>query len=97
VTSDLRHFMNIGERNQGWIDGGMFSMQLLLALHAEGLGACPLNWSTDYKEDERFRAISVIPDHEIIMMFIAVGHLPDEFKIAQSARRPLSEILVKVE
>ena len=42
VTSDIRAFMNNGERNEPFVDGGLFSMSLLYALEAYGLAACPL-------------------------------------------------------
>lgn len=38
VTSDLENFVSIGERNQCWIDGGMYAMSLVYALHSLGLG-----------------------------------------------------------
>lgn len=49
VTSNLEHFASIGERYQGWIDGGMFSMSLVYGLHSLGLGTCCLNWSVKNK------------------------------------------------
>lgn len=94
VTSNLEHFTSIGERNQGWIDGGMFSMSLVYALHSLGLGTCCLNWSVEYKKDKALKQAADIPDTELIMMMIAVGHLPEKLKIAQSPRKPLDEVLI---
>lgn len=94
VTSNLEHFTSIGERNQGWIDGGMFSMSLVYALHSLGLGTCCLNWSVDYQRDKTLKQAADIPDTELIMMMIAVGHLPENLKIAQSPRKPLDEVLI---
>ena len=93
VACDLRQFVSVGERNQGWIDGGMFAMSLLWAIHAEGLGACALNWSVEKEADEKLRKFAPIPDHEIVLMMIAFGHVPETFRVAQSPRKPLSEIL----
>jgi nitroreductase len=45
ITSDLRCFYKEGERNQGFVDGGMFAMSLVYALHSLGLGSCLLNWN----------------------------------------------------
>ena len=94
VTFNLEHFTSIGERNQGWIDGGMFSMSLIYALHSLGLGTCCLNWSVDYQRDQSLKRAVDIPDTELIMMMIAVGHLPENLKIAQSPRKPLQEVLI---
>ena len=38
VTVDIRNFTGSNERNQMWIDGGIFLQQLLLSIHASRLG-----------------------------------------------------------
>jgi hypothetical protein len=43
VTVDNTVFVSPTERNEGFIDGGLFSMSLLLALENYDLAACPLN------------------------------------------------------
>src|SRR3546814_8739546 len=45
LCTDLSAFDTAGERYQHWIDGGMFSMSLVWALHALGYSSCCLNWS----------------------------------------------------
>ena len=40
ITSDLQTFFAPEERNQAWIDGGMFAMSLVHALHSLGLASC---------------------------------------------------------
>lgn len=84
VTVDLREFDMIGERNQPWIDGGLFAMSLIYALHAAGLGTCMLNWSEDREHDELFRREFDLPDHEVIITFIGVGHVPEVVEVAAS-------------
>ena len=95
VTSNLENFSSIGERYQGWIDGGMFSMSLVYALHSLGLGTCCLNWCVKHKQDKMLKISSGIPDSDLVIMMIAVGHLPEKFKVAQSPRKPLNEVLIK--
>ena len=94
ITVDLETFFSVGERNQGWIDGGMFAMSLIYALHSLGLGTCPLNWCAEKERDEHLHRVAAIPDSEMVIMQIAVGHLPDTLKVAQSARKPLSRVLI---
>jgi nitroreductase len=93
VTCDLRAFGDPTERNQAWIDGGMFAMTLLHALHFLGLGACALNWCTTWAQDRTFRQAVGIPANECILMLVAVGHLPSTLRVARSKRRDVSEIL----
>lgn len=96
VACDLRQFVSVGERNQGWIDGGMFAMSLLWTIHAEGLGACALNWSVEKQADEALRKLAPIPDHEIVLMMIAFGHVPESFRVAQSPRKSLGDVLIRL-
>ena len=93
VTSDLQHFHNPSERFQCWIDGGMFAMSLIYALHALNLGSCALNWSATCDRDVKLRSAVGIPDSEVVIMMIAVGHLPETFSVAQSPRKQLHEVV----
>lgn len=93
VAADLRCFLNVGERYQAWIDGGMFAMSLVYALHSLGLGSCCLNWSVESGADRALRRELDLPEEWAVIMMIAVGHLPECFAVAQSPRRPFSEII----
>lgn len=94
VTSDTRTFFSVGERNQCWIDGGLFSMSLVYALHSLGLGTICLNWSAELDADRELKRIADIPDWDAIIMLIGVGFLPKRFSVAQSPRKALEEVLV---
>lgn len=94
VTSDLRRFLSVGERNQCWIDGGLFAMTLVWALHSRGIGTCFLNWSAEHEQDTRLRQVTGIPDHENVITMIAIGSLPDRFRVAGSPRRDLEDVVV---
>lgn len=94
VTADLQAFSGTGERNQPFIDGGMFAMSLLYALHSLGLGACPLAWSMPRAADRAMRRALGIPDSEAVIMMISVGHLPEQLHVARSLRMPLDHFLV---
>ena len=93
ITSDLSSFVDVSERYQAWIDGGMFSMSVCLALHAQGLGTCCLNWSKLQADDMAMRRVADIKPQEQIMMLIAVGTLPEQFNVAYSARKSIDEVL----
>ena len=97
VTVDLRQFDLIGERNQGWIDGGLFAMSLVYALHAASLGTCMLNWSEDCKSDKRIRGAFKIPEHEIIITMIGAGHVPHKFEVTASPAPNVEEVLSIIE
>jgi len=92
VTSDLRTFVSVGERNQCWIDGGLFAMAFCYALHAQGLGTCMLNWSVEKSVDSRLREVAGVADHEAVIMMMGIGLLPDEFEVARSKRAALEDV-----
>jgi nitroreductase len=95
VTVDLRNFLDASERYQAWIDGGLFSMNLLLGVHAQGYGACCLNWSALPGQDKAVRKLGVVPPHETVIMMIAIGALRENYKVARSERR-LTDVVMKV-
>lgn len=92
VAADQACFLNVGERYQAWIDGGMYAMSLVYSLHSLGLGTCCLNWSVEPEADLALRADLGLPQQWVIIMMIAVGRLPERLTVAQSPRRPLSEV-----
>lgn len=94
VTSNMSEMNLIGERYQGWIDGGIFAMTLALAIHAQGLGACFLNWSVEPDQDRALRHHLGIPDDELVITMMSAGHMKDTFSVPVSHRKPLDEVLV---
>lgn len=96
VTARQSIFHTVGERYQAWIDGGLFGMTLVYALHALGLGSCCLNWSVEPAVDRAFKREAGIPADDAVIMLLAVGHLRESFSVARSERRPLDEVLVRL-
>lgn len=94
VTSDLQAFMNINERNEGYVDGGLFAMSLLYALEAYDYAACPLNTMFNAGTEETTRKLLKIPNNEIFIMYIAVGHFCDTSRICLSRRFNLNHVLL---
>ncbi|WP_316819931.1 nitroreductase family protein [Pedobacter gandavensis] len=92
ITGKLSSFFAY-ERNQVYIDGGMFAMSIVLGLHAEGLGVCCLNTSYAKKQYEAFTNSMEMDSDCAPIMFLAVGHLKDNYSVAISERRPLTDIV----
>lgn len=93
VTGDLSGMISSSERNQIWVDGGMFSMSLVYALHSLKLGTCCLNLCHDAAGDRILRhALNIAPRHSPVMM-IAVGHIPENLFVANSLRKRVQEIV----
>ena len=92
-ATDLQYFSGITDRNQAQIDGGMFCMSLVYALEQNNISNCTLNWSVDYKQDNKLRKIINISNSQIIIMMIAIGLPPDKYLVANSQKRDIEEIL----
>jgi len=97
VTSTIRSFQGVQEHLQGYVDGGLFAMNLLYGLHFVGLGACPLACYDSSPVGREVHLIAGIPEHERIVMLVAVGHIPERLEIAKSERFPLERVCRVVE
>ncbi len=93
ITSELGTFVSLDERNQCFIDGGMFAMNLLYALHYNEIGACILNCSHSVAKDIKMRNATGVKDSESFIAMITLGHLPSKFQIASSKRYESDRIL----
>lgn len=92
VTTSVKSFTYY-EGNQVFTDGGLFAMSLMLSLHSQGIATCALNTCRPYWYEKKLKQIGQIPDHERIIMMIALGTMKTDFKVTISRRKPVSEIL----
>ncbi|MGX1191850.1 nitroreductase family protein [Metabacillus sp. SLBN-84] len=93
VTTKIESFNGAHERNQSYIDGGMYSMSLIYALHSLGVGTCPLNLSLNNSQEKNLKRVANISDKDALIMMIAVGNLPNSLKVAASHRRKAEEVI----
>jgi len=94
VCSTITSFFDSSERNQPYIDGGIFLMSLLNSLHYKNIASCPLNWSVNKSKDFALKRILNIDNSIIIVSLIAIGgYGKDQVNVASSYRKPLKKIL----
>ena len=93
VTSDRSYFYTVGERNQLYIDGGIFLMNLLYALHFNEIAACPANWGMTSEKDIELKKLIKLPPSEKVISLVSIGIPIDSFKSCLSLRRTTDEIL----
>ena len=94
VSSELKAMVGAVERNQAFVDGGLFMMLLLLAFEQLGLGTCSLNTAMSYEREESARRILNIPESQVFISFVAVGHYEESVSVPRSARISVEEVLV---
>lgn len=86
VTSDLRYFSKGREAYQAFIDGGMYAMNILHALHSKNIATIPLSASLRAAQENVVRACAKIDEAEVLIMFIGVGNYPDDALTTKSER-----------
>jgi nitroreductase len=93
LTVNRNFYYAIGERNQMFIDGGAFLMNLLYSLHYNKIAACPAHWAYEHKKDDSVRDIIGMTESEKIMCLIAIGKPKEKFTVTLSQRRLETELL----
>lgn len=95
ITADSQCFFDSSERNEPYIDGGMFAMSLILGLSAQGVATCCLNWCVPPSIDKIVHRIFNIPQSEKIVMLIAIGYPSCDVNVPRSARFSTTQVLEK--
>jgi len=96
LTSNRNYFFTSGERNQLFVDGGIFLESLLLSLHFENIAACPLHWSLNYSHDKKIKKIVGLRSEEKVIALVAIGYLNEDIKVPASQRKQINEIFKNV-
>lgn len=90
ITSNLNAFL-FYEPYQAYVDGGLYAMSLIYALHSLGLGTIPLSTGFQAEKIKKMHNLFNIPANEIPIVIIGVGHLLDHFKVAISERKSIQQ------
>ena len=95
VTFDVNANYFIGERNQGWFNAGLFSMNLVNALHSQGIGSCFCQFGNSTKQEEQLKKLLDIPASERIAVILSAGYYCDKSIIPYSPRKKLEDVYRK--
>lgn len=96
ITADDNGYVGPNERNQGFIDGGLFAMSVLYALEYKKLAACPAHAMLPEILEKKIRGMLNISDSEKLITFITVGHFKEKNNIPKSFRYPTEYVLLEV-
>ena len=77
VSTIATYFGNLYERQQPYIDGGMFAMNLVMGLHAQKIATCYKMYVRLPKLDREIRGIVSMPENEVPIVLVLAGHYPD--------------------
>lgn len=93
ITVSNNTYLSPVERNQAFVDGGLFAMSVMYGLEHEGLAAVPLNAMMYHRDQKAVRKLLDIDDAEMIAMFIAIGDFMDEFVVPISDRKSADDFV----
>lgn len=93
ITYDIASLAYSGERQQGFFNAGLCTMNFINGLHSRGVGTCCLQWSNDYKEDEKMRILLGMKHSERIAVVIGAGYYLKHNVVPYSNRREIKDLL----
>lgn len=96
VCVDLRDFRGSYERNEPFVDGGLFLMSLLYGLADENMATCVLNAMLSDKNLNSIRKLMNIDSSNVLISFVIAGNYPTRYSVTKSARKPLSSVYYEV-
>jgi len=92
VTCSYNSFFG-GEYHQPYVNGGLYAMTLIYALHSLGLGTIALNMGFVYKKLDKLHEIIDIKKDEVPILLIGVGNIPEQLNVACSERFNYRDII----
>lgn len=92
VTANLKAFLSY-EVHQAYVDGGLYAMNLINALHSLGLGTIPLSTAFDYRKLVGLLRFG-IPQNEVPILIIGIGEMLENFNVAVSTRKEIQKTTI---
>lgn len=90
VCSDMRSY-NFQELNQAFVDGGLYAMNLMYALHFYDIANIPLTMAHKESHLRKIKEEMNIPGNEVPVLLIGIGTYKDSWRVAQSNRKKWTE------
>jgi len=92
ITYDVSSLGFYGERNQGYLNAGLFAMSLVLAFHWKGLGSCLLQVGNSYAQERALAEALGLPPNHRLAVAVAYGYPREEEVVPASVRKPPTEV-----
>lgn len=89
ITGDMNRYYSF-EQHLMYVDASLFAMSLMYALTAKGVANIPLTQCLKRKDLNVIRNTFGIPKNEMPVIMLAIGHYPEEAKVARSERMEIN-------
>ena len=93
ISTELQSWGSGEEWFGGYVDAGIYIMNLLYALHYHQVAAIPLNWYADEESQQQIHGLLNIPPSQEVVAFIACGNPKEDFNLVTAKRRNAKEIV----
>ena len=90
LSTDLGSY-SFQEINQMYVDGGLYAMNLMYALHYYGIANIPLTMALKAITLKKIKQTMHLPEAEQPVLLIGIGSYKDRWKVAQSNRKDWRE------
>ena len=91
ITFDANGLISGGERNQGYFNAGLFSMNLVNAFHSLGIGTCFIQFHNSIREEKKLKILNKIPLNERIAVILYAGYYDKKSIFAKSPRKDIKD------
>ena len=95
ITFDVNGLTGAGERNQGYFNAGLYSTNLVNALHSLGIGTCFIQFANSVKEEDALKKMNDIPEYERIAVILFAGYYDEKSIFAVSPRKDVNELIIE--
>lgn len=95
ITSEIGDWAHT-DIASAYIDAGIFTMNLLYALHYYGIAACTLNAYLELENRDKLQKGLGYPASELPVVFIIIGNPAENFMVPKSRRLNVNDIIQKM-
>ena len=92
VLGDLSAYPYERDRHVIYIDSGLASMQLMLALETQGLSSCAINWPDVPHREQKMADELNLPSYKRVIMLMSVGYADEDGLIPYSDKKTVDEV-----
>ncbi|MFV0375790.1 MAG: nitroreductase family protein [Mangrovibacterium sp.] len=87
VVTDHEAYFKEFDRHLGIIDASLSAMLLMIALTAEGISTCPINWPDIWEKQKAISSVINLKPNEQVVMLIAYGYAQEGIRIPLSTKK----------
>jgi nitroreductase len=97
VLGDLSAYPYERDRHVIYIDSGLASMQLMLALESQGLSSCAINWPDVPHREQKMADELNLPNYKRVIMLMSVGYADEDGLIPFSDKKTVGEVCQRLD